>query len=53
MSRRETAWLLLALLAAFLIWDAVRLGLPDPFRAPAPLALASGAPASGAHCTQR
>ncbi len=43
---------LLALLLVGLIvgWDLAQGGLPDPFRAPPPVALGSGAAPSGAHC---
>lgn len=41
----------LTLVAALIVWDAARSGLPDPFRSPAPVALGSGAAPEGAHCS--
>lgn len=41
----------LALVAAVIALDTARHGLPDPFHAPPPLALGSGAAPDGAHCT--
>ncbi len=43
--------LALALVAAIIILDTARSGLPDPFLSPPPLALGSGAAPEGAHCT--
>jgi hypothetical protein len=51
MSRPQIGTLALALLAALVVLDAARTGLPEPFRMPLPLALGSGAAPSGAHCT--
>lgn len=51
MTRPRVGLLALALLGAVIAWDAARSGLPDPFRAPAPFALGSGAAPEGAHCT--
>lgn len=50
-TRPRVATLALMLIAALVLWDAARAGLPQPFRMPAPLALGSGAAPEGAHCT--
>ncbi|HHX90033.1 MAG TPA: hypothetical protein GX700_09750 [Paracoccus sp.] len=50
-SRPLVGVLALVLLAGVVIWDAARSGLPQPFEAPAPFALGSGAAPEGAHCT--
>lgn len=51
MSRPVIGSLSLALVAALFLWDAGQAGLPDPFSAPPPVALGSGAAPTGAHCT--
>jgi hypothetical protein len=51
MTRPRIGTLALALVGALVVWDALAVGLPDPFRTPAPLALGSGAAPTGAHCT--
>jgi len=51
LTRPRVGLIALALLGAVVVWDATRTGLPDPFRAPAPFALGSGAAPEGAHCT--
>lgn len=51
MSRPQIGTLALALVGALVVWDAVSLGLPNPFRSPPPVALGSGAAPTGAHCT--
>lgn len=49
-SRERATLLLLAALMALLLLDGGLSGSPDPFAAPAPLALGSGQAASGGHC---
>lgn len=51
LSRPRVGLLALAAVALLVVWDAARVGLPDPFRFEAALALGSGAAPSGAHCT--
>ena len=51
LARPLVGLLALALMAAVIALDAARSGLPDPFLAPPPLALGSGAAPEGAHCT--
>jgi hypothetical protein len=50
-SRPFTGFAALALIGALVAWDSARVGLPDLFRAPPPVALGSGLASSGAHCT--
>jgi len=51
MSRPVIGGLALVLVGALVLWDAAAHGLPEPFRNPPPVALGSGAAASGAHCS--
>ncbi|MCC5987183.1 MAG: hypothetical protein JJT95_05825 [Pararhodobacter sp.] len=51
LTRPRVGLLALALVATVIAFDAVRSGLPDPFRTPPPVALGSGAAPDGAHCT--
>lgn len=51
MSRPKTALIALLGVAALVIWDSAKAGLPEPFRFPAAIALGSGAAPTGAHCT--
>lgn len=51
MSRPWIGSLALALVVALIGLDMARAGLPDPFAAPAPMALGSGRAPLGAHCT--
>ncbi|WP_417627724.1 hypothetical protein [Pararhodobacter aggregans] len=51
MTRPRVALLAIAALAALVVWDAAAVGLPEPFRFPAAIALGSGTAPSGAHCT--
>ncbi|KPQ06473.1 MAG: Penaeidin [Rhodobacteraceae bacterium HLUCCA12] len=50
-TRPVVGLLALVFLALVIALDTARSGLPDPFDAPAPLALGSGAAPEGAHCT--
>jgi len=50
LARPVVALLALALIALIVVWDAAQTGLPDPFFAPPPIALGSGAAPTGAHC---
>ncbi|WP_238548043.1 hypothetical protein [Meridianimarinicoccus roseus] len=49
-TRRLTAGLALALVATVLLLDLAAGSVPNPYRAPALLALGSGQVASGGHC---
>ena len=50
LSRRAASLILLLALAGMLAADLLAYGAPDPFRAPAPLALWSGTAATGGFC---
>ena len=49
-ARPVVGLLALLLIGVIVTWDLAQAGLPDPFRAPPPLAFGSGAAPSGAHC---
>lgn len=50
LARPVVGLLALALIGAIVGWDLAQAGLPDPFSAPPPIALGSGAAPAGAHC---
>jgi hypothetical protein len=50
LARPVVGLLALVLVGTIVGWDLAQSGLPDPFSAPPPLALGSGAAPSGAHC---